>query len=88
VTDLSLFAQLLWKVGVNCGAVPGVFVFYASQMLVRALGRVPSPYTSGEKVVRDGNVKGASIEDFFSARSGSAENHPREVDMGCTRSVA
>ena len=87
MTDLSLFALALLKLGMLCGFLPGIF-FYAGFLVVRALGWVPSPYTSGEKVVRVGNVKGESVEDFFSARPGYAENNLREVAVDSSRAVA
>lgn len=87
MTDLWLFALALGKVGLLCGFVPGI-LFYEVVLLVRALGWVPSPYTSGEKVVRVGNVEGESVEDFFSARPGYAENTLREVAVGSSRAVA
>jgi hypothetical protein len=88
MSDLSLFAYALGKVALSTGFIPAFLIFYAARIVARVLGWVPSPYTSGEKVVRDGNVKGASVEDFFSARSCSAENNPREVGVGSTRAVA
>jgi hypothetical protein len=63
LSNFSLFAQTIWKVGWMTGVLPGFFV-YEVLLLARALGWVPTRKLFG-KVVSDEQIKISEGKRYF-----------------------